>query len=84
METSVYQTSIEDFLNNDMRLLKIPRIPLSVYVEIFKNKGFTYEFDSNGYQADFWVYFRKNNKTLILSGDLWYTESWTLTKEGIE
>ena len=84
MNTTIYHEIISTFIEGSQEILKVPRIPLYDYIEIFENKGFRYEFDYNGFQVDFWVTFRKNDEKVILSGDLWYTESWTLTKEGIE
>ena len=76
---------IEQFLNDEnSRELKIPMMGINKYIELFKEFGYQQDdFETNGWQVDFWLYLSNDNKKLRLSGDLFYSETWLISKEEI-
>lgn len=65
------------FLNNDNDTLQIPMQPLQDIIDIFENLGFEYlsdMYDINGWQCDFWMYFKKDNYPyqIMINGSLYY------------
>lgn len=75
---------IEDFLNGNDIQLKLVMTPISNVTEILEPLGYEeYEYDSNGWEVDFWqTYINENqgNKKIELSGSLFYG-NFTLSKK---
>lgn len=76
--------NIPEFLLSEDDTLQVPLDALNNYEEYFKSLGFDRtDFDSNGWDIDFCVYFEKGGIKLCLSGNVWYENVLTLTKEGM-
>ena len=72
------RTSIEGVLVGTKSTAKLPRLPLTQYEDFFKSiEGVDeVEYESNGYQVDFWMTFKLGSSSYKLSGDLWYEPYW--------
>ena len=67
--------TIKNYIEFGSGTLDVPFHPISVYDSILEELGYKSEpFDNtNGWQVDFWLEFRKPETTTIeLSGSLWY------------
>tara|TARA_R110002073_G_scaffold3315_6_gene22350 strand:+ start:12104 stop:12358 length:255 start_codon:yes stop_codon:yes gene_type:complete len=62
--------------------IDLPMIPIADVERILKRVGYDRleENDTNGWQVDFWYYFKKEDKSLCLSGSLFYGR-YKLTRE---
>lgn len=66
---------IKEFLESDVKELKLDILPLDDYDTILSDLGFEGDnenFDTNGWQVDFWWNFEKDDVKLMLSGSLFY------------
>ena len=59
---------------------ELPRFPLRWAIDYFKEKGFDYDMDTNGYQVDFDLTFENKNEKYVNTGDLWYEKYYKLIK----
>lgn len=80
------EDQIKEFLSdNTKKQLHIPINSIEYYSQLLKNfkyisKSPDGDFSTNGWEIDFWVYFKNNkNDKLCLSGSLWYGD-FILTK----
>lgn len=82
MKEQIKQT-IEQFLRSNEKSISVPMYPITKYKEILEELGFIdlEQYDTNGYQVDFWDCYDKDGIRYCLSGDLWYRETWTFSKE---
>lgn len=70
-------------INGELESVEVPFQKLDIYVDILKSLGFEiYDFDTNGYQVDFWLNFIKNNNVYCLEGSLFYSDTFTFSKDG--
>lgn len=68
---------LKEFLYNDATELKIDMVPLDSIVTDMNILGFppeNYEFETNGWESDFWLDYTKNNYPykVTFSGSLFY------------
>lgn len=72
---------IEKWLGSEFTTLALDVKPLSEYIDVMERLGYeTGEFDSNGWQVDFWLTFKKDNeKDVTIAGSLWYGD-YSLSK----
>ena len=66
---------ITNFLESDRKDIPLTYFPLKTYQDILTDLGYTFsDTDVNVWQADFWLYFHNEDKTirLCLSGSLWF------------
>lgn len=72
---------IENFLNGERESIPLQVHPIQTYSEILKSFGYEhYDSEQNGWQVDFWENFSKGDKSITLSGSLWYGQ-YNLTKD---
>lgn len=84
---------IKAFLESDQQEVSLDFRPINDYAEILSTLGFNTkyqnslnlcndnaEWDTNGWQVDFWWKIMKEDKNYTLSGSLFYGD-FTLTKE---
>lgn len=73
------------FLNTSQEKIFFDQISWGLLNEILQEFGYTQnpesDFDTNGWQIDFWVDYIKDNKVLDISGSLWYGNI-TIIKKG--
>ena len=72
---------IENFLKSDRESIPLQVHPIQTYRDILKDFG--YELggcEHDGWQVDFWEKFSKGDKSITLSGSLWYGQ-YKLTKD---
>lgn len=71
---------IKKVLDGTEESVNISRRKLVEYINFIKTELNTdeHEYDSNGYQVDFWVAFETpcGDKTFELTGDLWYEDTF--------
>lgn len=85
---SVLYNGIKDFIEkgvNGDNEMPVPIVALQQYDEIIKSLGFKEynDFETNGWQVDFWQTYKKEKMILTLGGSLWYG-NYKLTKEKID
>lgn len=81
------------FLNDDEISINLDFLPLNDYANLLSKLGFNTilngslnlindnaDFNTNGWQVDFWWNIKRNNKSYCLSGSLFYG-NFTLSKE---
>ncbi len=78
--------NIKEFLNDSSRkTLNIGRPALLEVDEALKNEGYERVLGdvdcTNGWQVDFWYSYYKDGNCVMLSGSLWYSGDFTLTKK---
>jgi hypothetical protein len=84
---------ILDFINSEETELKLDFLPLNDYAKILSELGFNTilngslnlmndnaDYDTNGWQVDFWWNFKLVDKKYCLGGSLFYGD-FTLSKE---
>jgi hypothetical protein len=77
---TLIDVKVKEFLEGD-KDVKIPRYALDKIITILKKNKFKdlKDYDSNGYQVDFWYTVQHPKKgKCVLSGDLYYNNSFTL------
>ena len=49
-------------------------IPFSLVRECFEDLGYEVirDFETNGWDCDCWIYYKKNNKEIVVQGNLYY------------
>ena len=79
--TDKWEELIDTVLNYEKVSVEIPKLPINSVIQYMKNKSFDYELDTNGYQVDFWIEFTKDDEKFTLSGDLWYEDTHSFSKD---
>lgn len=75
------QTFLEDETKTEMNT---PLLPLNRYKIVFEELGYQQEdFETNGWSCDFWLYLQKDDKKIVITGDLWYGETWVIRKDTV-
>jgi hypothetical protein len=82
---SKYKTAeelIKAIRNSSDQILRVEMGPLKYYIKVLKKLGFSYrddkDFAANGWQIDFWAYFKKQDTIVVLYGSL-YEGNFKLT-----
>lgn len=60
-------------------VVKVPYIPINKYVEVFEKLGTYDDFETNGWDVDFWLYFYINDIKYCLAGS-WYYGGYSIYK----
>lgn len=73
---------ITEYIENSQSTeLKLPFNSIKFYIDVFASLGYEYvDYETNGYQVDFWLTVSKSNKQLVLSGSLYYGKNFNLEK----
>jgi len=62
---------------------EVDRKALNEYIQFLRSIfGEEYDYETNGFQCDFWVTFKANNGKYTLAGDLWFDENFSFYYEG--
>ena len=73
---------IEEFVKAKVKgsKLSVPMMPIDWFGEQLKNFGFIMdeEWDTNGWEIDFWIEFNSDSAQIKLSGS-WYSGNYKLT-----
>ena len=81
METSQLADYILKFLNSSETVLELGYIlPVSIQAALLALDYKRTNIDTNGWDIDFWVDFKKGDEKLVLSGG-WFYGKYKLTKE---
>lgn len=76
------EETISNFLESADQELTLPFNSVMYYKDILTNLGYTeIEFETNGWQVDFWLSMEKDNKQIVLSGCLYCGGQFSLAKE---
>ena len=93
IEAKELKDIIFEWLQTDRKTpLKIPFAELNLYANVLDELGFGTkrdgalnlmhngnDWDTNGWQVDFWWTITRIDKKYILAGSLWYSKEWTLS-----
>jgi len=64
-------------IKGEVDSVRLPMIPIDDVITLLQEKGYidkddNGDYDSNGWQVDFWLQFHINESIYTLSGSLWY------------
>jgi hypothetical protein len=64
-------------IKGEVDSVKLPMIPIDDVITLLQEKSYidkddSGDYDSNGWQVDFWLQFHINESIYTLSGSLWY------------
>jgi len=68
----VGQVELQELIDKKRDKFQVPMMALDKLEETFGVEVHNEEYDSNGWQVDFWLPVTFNNIRLTLSGSLWY------------
>jgi len=73
---------LKEYLETDIKQYKFKMMPISDVIEAMSKEGWEYQddYESKGWQVNFWITFEKGSKKIIFRGSLWYGQ-FTLDKE---
>lgn len=65
-----------NFFNSDLKIIDFDQVSFGLLREVLEELDYIQDpsgdFDTNGWQYDFWVDYIKDNNGLEISGSLWY------------
>lgn len=81
----IFYTALQKASNFEVgESITLPYIPMGVAKDIFENLGFSdmdgTELETNGWQHDFWNYFRLEGRIFLFSGS-WWDGDYKITRE---
>lgn len=74
--------NLQEFLNGGLDSISIPMMPVGEVANILSENGWEMQEDweTNGWDHDFWIYFEKDDKKIMFFGS-WYYGNYKLQIE---